>query len=325
MPDAGLFAAAKAGDLHDATTLTSQVKRMLADPKAQALIDNFAGQWLFIRLFDEVAPDPTLFPAFDASLRAAFKLETQSLFREFAFNGLPADQLLTANFTFANDRLAQFYGLPAVGGAEAKRVDLSANQQRRGLLTQAGVLAANAHPDMTSPVKRGKYVLEQLLCQGVPPPPANVNTMLAPDRTGVKTLRQTLESHLLNPTCASCHSLMDPLGFSMENYDAVGAYRALDNTLPIDASGSLPSGEKFNGAIELSQLIAKSPEFSKCLASKLYSYALGRSVVTDATHLDSSSLTAISAAFAKTGLKFQDLALSVVESPTFLNRRGDGS
>ncbi len=325
MPDAGLLAAAKAGNLHDPATLTTQVSRMLADPRSQALIDNFAGQWLFIRLFDEVAPDPTLFPKFDASLLPAFKTETESLFREFAFNGMPADQLLTANFTFANDRLAQFYGLPAVTGSAPQRVDLSLNTQRRGLLTQAGLLAANAHPDMTSPVKRGKYVLTQLLCQGVPPPPPNVNTALAPDRTGVKTLRQTLESHLLNPTCASCHSLMDPIGFGMENYDAIGAYRTIDNTLPIDATGAVPTGEKFNGALELSQLIAKNPEFPKCLASKLYTYALGRSVVPDPAHMDASTLSAISAQFAKSGLKFSDLALSVVESRPFLNRRGDGS
>ncbi len=236
MPDAGLFAAAKAGNLHDPATLSSQVKRMLTDPKSQALIDNFAGQWLFIRLFDDVAPDPGMFPKFDAGLRSAFKTETASLFHEFAFNGMPADQLLTANFTFANNQLAQFYGLPAVTGATSQRIDLSANPQRRGLLTQGGLLMANSHPNMTSPVKRGKFVIEQLLCQSVPPPPANVKTALEPDRTGVKTLRQTLESHLLNPTCASCHTLMDPLGFSMENYDAIGAYRTIDNTLPIDAT-----------------------------------------------------------------------------------------
>lgn len=325
MPDAALFAAAKAGTLHDPATLTGQATRLLADAKGQALLDNFAGQWLFIRLFDDIHPDPTLFPGFDDSLRTAFKHETQLLFREFAFNGMPADQLLTANFTFANDRLAQFYGLPAVSGSEPQRVTLGA-AQRRGLLSQAGLLAANAHPDASSPVRRGKYVLEELLCQGVPPPPPGVDTTIKPDSSGAKTLRQVLETHLLNPTCAACHSLMDPIGFGLENFDAVGAYRTTDNGLPIDATGALPDGQKFNGALELAQLLAKDPGFARCLTSKLYVYALGRGVVTDdPKHLDESSLAAITTQFAAQGLKFRDLALSVVQSPTFLNRRGDGS
>jgi hypothetical protein len=238
---------------------------------------------------------------------------------------MPADQLLTANFTFANDRLAGFYGLPAVGGSELKRVELG-NAPRRGLLSQGGLLLANSHPDASSPVKRGKYVLEQLLCQGVPPPPPTVNTTLTPDGTGQKTLRQVLESHLLNPTCAACHSLMDPIGFGMENYDAIGAYRTLDNGLPIDATGKVPTGETFNGELELAQLLAKDPAFSKCLTSKLYTYALGRKpVLDDANHLDPSTLSAIGAEFVKGGLKFQDLAQAVVTSATFLNRRGEGS
>ncbi len=326
MPDAELFDVAKSHKLHDSGQLANEVTRMLADPKAQALIDNFAGQWLFIRLFDEIDPTPTLFPGFDDSLRSAFKSESTLLFREFAFNGLPADQLLTANFTFANDRLAKFYGLPPVGSTTPQRVDLTSHPERRGFLAHGGVLAANAHPDLSSPVRRGKYVLTQLLCQGVPPPPPDVNTTLAADTTGAKSLRQVLEAHLLNPACAACHSLMDPIGFGMENYDAIGAYRTTDNALPIDATGKLPDGTAFNGLPELTQLLAKQPAFASCLSSKLYGYALGRSPVTDdPKQLDPSTLSAITAAFSKGGLKFDGLVRSVVTSPTFLNRRGEGN
>ena len=324
MPDDALFAAAKAGNLHVAANLTSEVSRMLADPKAQALVDNFAGQWLFIRLVDDAAPDPTLFPTFDASLRSAFKSETQMLFHEFAFNGLPADQMLTAPFTFANDRLAKFYGLPPVGSDQMTRVDLTNNTQRHGLLSQGGLLLVNSHSDRTSPVRRGKYVLSELLCTDIPPPPPTVNTKIVADTTGAKTLRQVLEAHVVDPSCASCHKLMDPIGFGMENYDAIGAYRTTDNSLPIDASGTLPSGESFNGLAQLTPLIAKNPAFPKCLATKLYTYALGRGIVSDPTQMDGVALTAMADAFVKGGLKFQDLVGGVITSAPFLNRRGEG-
>ena len=324
MPDDALFAAAQAGNLHLPTNLASQVSRMLADPKAQALVDNFAGQWLFIRLVDDAAPDPTLFPSYSTSLGAAFKQETQLMFHEFAFNGLPADQMLTANFTFVNDQLATFYGLPPVGSTQMQRVDLSNNTQRRGLLSQAGLLLVNSHADRTSPVLRGKYVLTELLCTDIPPPPPTVNVMIVPDTTGSKTLRQVLAAHITNPSCASCHSLMDPIGFGMENYDAIGAYRTTDNSLPVDASGTLPTGEMFNGIVQLAPLIAKNPAFPPCLASKLYTYALGRGVDTDPTQMDTTTLAAVSAAFSKGGLKFQDLVGGVVTSAPFLNRRGEG-
>ncbi len=327
MPDDTLFAAAKAATLHEPATLSAQVARMLADPKAQALVDNFAGQWLFIRLVDGAAPDATLFPQFDVSLRSAFKAETQLLFHEFAFNGMPADQLLTAKFTFANNRLATFYGLPPVGSDQMQRVDLSNNPQRVGFLAEGGFLTVVSHADRTSPVKRGKYVLSELLCTDIPAPPPSVNTAIAPDPTGAQTLRKVLEAHLVDPSCAACHGLMDPIGFGMENYDAIGAYRTQDNGQPIDATGTLPTGETFNGLAQLAPLIAKNPAFSKCLATKLYTYALGRGLVLPAdepAHLDSSTLTALSTAFSQGGLKFQDLVAHIVNSPTFLNRRGEG-
>ena len=325
MPDDQLFAAAKAGNLHDPTTLTNHVSRMLADAKAQALIDNFAGQWLFIRKIDEVTPDPTLFPQFDASLRDALKSETQLLFREVAFHGLAADQLLNAQFTFVNDRLAQFYGLRPVGSTTPVRVDLSGIAQRRGFLSQGGFLTVSSHADRTSPVLRGKYVLTELLCEDIPPPPANVNTKIGADPTGAMTLRQVLENHAQNPACAVCHSKMDPIGFGLENYNAVGAYRTTDGMLPIDSKGTLPSGQTFSGVADLAKIIGSNPDFPKCMATKLYTYALGRGLeVTDPNNMDLHTLSAVSGAFATSGLKFQDLVTRIVLSPTFLNRRGDG-
>lgn len=325
MPDASLFAAAQASTLHDPAQLATQVTRMLSDPKAKALVDNFAGQWLLTRLIDDVLPDAQLFPSFDPSLRASFKAEQQLLFREVAFNGLPVDQLLTANFTFANDRLAKFYGLPPVGSDEPKRVDLTGNTQRQGLLTQGGLLTVNSHGDRTSPVLRGKFVLTALLCKDVPPPPPTVNTMVTEDAMGVQTLRQVLEQHVNNPACKACHSSMDPIGFGMENYDAIGAYRTTDRSLPIDAKSTLPGGESFDGLVQLTRLIAKDPAFPACVASKLYAYALGRGAVTkDPTHLDQSTLDALATRFKANGLAFPDLVAGVVSSPTFLNRRGEG-
>ncbi len=325
MPDDQLFAAAKAGNLHEQGTLTNHVARMLADPKAQALIDNFAGQWLFIRKIDEATPDPTLFPKFDASLRAALKSETQLLFREVAFNGLPADQLLNAQFTFANDRLAQYYGLPVPGSTTPVRVNLSGTAQRRGFLSHGGLLTVNSHSDRTSPVLRGKYVLTELLCETIAPPPPTVNTKIGVDPTGGKTFRQVLEAHAQNPLCAACHKQMDPIGFAMENYDAVGTYRTTDGMLPIDSTGVLPSGQKFTGLADLAKIIGSDPGFPACMATKLYTYALGRGVnQTDPNNLDVPALAAVSSAFATNGLKFQDLVARIVLSPTFLNRRGDG-
>jgi hypothetical protein len=324
MPDAPLFASAQSGNLHEPAQLAAQIARMLADPKSQALVDNFAGQWLFTRLMDDAQPDAKLFPAFDASLGAAFKAETQMMFHEVAFNGLPADQLLTANFTFANDRLAKFYGLAPVGSDQLQRVDLTGNSQRQGILSEGTFLTVNSHGDRTSPVKRGKYVMTELLCTDIPPPPPTVNTTVEPDVTGARTLRQVLEAHLTNPSCATCHHLMDPIGFGLENYDAIGEYRTIDNTLPIDATGTLPSGATFNGLVQLTQLIAKDPAFPKCMTSKLYTYALGRGLVTtDPNHMDPSVLSAIASKFSGNGLKFQDLVSGIVNSPTFLTRRGD--
>ncbi|MGC4090070.1 MAG: DUF1592 domain-containing protein [Polyangiaceae bacterium] len=324
MPDAQLLSAAANGSLDSDAGVAAQAARMLQDPKASALVENFAGQWLYIRSIDEVTPDATAFPKFDASLRAAEKAETSRLFQEIALAGLPADKLLTADFSFVNDRLAQHYGLPAVGSTSPVRVSLAGNAQRRGFLSHAGVLTVTSHPARTSPVVRGKWILNQLLCTDVPPPPPDVQTMLG--ETGVvsgATLRQRLEQHRADPQCSTCHSLMDPIGFGLENYDAIGAYRSSDNDAPIDSAGKLPDGRAFSGPVELAALIAADPNFPRCMSEKLYSYALGRGIDRSASHLDTSTVAKLSDTLKSSGFNFAQLVAQLVQSGPYLNRRGE--
>ncbi len=323
MPDDELFAQAKSGALHDPATLSAQAQRMLKSPKAQALVDNFAGQWLYIRMMDEVAPDPEAFPKFDAGLRAAMKSEAERLFQDVVAGAISADQLLTANFTYVNDRLAAHYGLPSPGSSNMVRVNLPAGAQRGGFLSQGSFLTVTSHTTRTSPVVRGKWVLGQLLCTDVPPPPPDVDVTSIDQMTG-GTLRQRLEAHRANPKCAACHGLMDPIGFGLENYDAVGAYRTADGQAPIDASGTLPSGQAFTGALQLERLIANDSNYAACLVDNLYAYALGREPdTTTPGHLDRSIIEALADRLRQSGYDFRDLAARIVTSATFTSRRGE--
>jgi Protein of unknown function (DUF1592)/Protein of unknown function (DUF1588)/Protein of unknown function (DUF1587)/Protein of unknown function (DUF1595)/Protein of unknown function (DUF1585) len=322
MPDDGLMKAAGDGSLLDAGTLASQVDRMLASPKAESLVSNFAGQWLYIRQTQQLQPDPTTFPSFDQPLRDAMQSEAELLFRDVALNGAPVDTLLTATYLYANDRLASHYGLPPVGSATPVKVALGVGNHRGGILAQAGFLTATSHPVKTSPVKRGKWVLNQLLCFDVPPPPPGVQTSLD-NSTVTGTLRQVLEAHRSDPNCSSCHLLMDPIGFGLENYDAVGAYRTQDSGLDIDSAGQLPSGATFSGAAQLSALVAADPSFPGCVVQKLYAYALGRLPDRTPTQMDGQTLASITASFRGNGLAFKTLVKSIVTAPTFLNRRGE--
>jgi hypothetical protein len=326
MPDEDLLASAESGALSDPVTLAAEARRLLLDPRASALIENFAGQWLHLRAIDDLAPDPLAFPSFDEPLRAALKLEAELSFREVAFAAQPATSLLTADFTFLNDRLAAHYGLPAPGSSEHLRVSLAGNTQRGGLLAQGGFLALTSHPNRTSPVRRGKWILDELLCTVVPPPPPDVDVgaAAAAVERGLSQ-REALEQHRRDPACASCHVLMDPIGLGLENYDAVGAYRTMDAATPIDAAGELPSGETFSGSRELAAIIAAQPEFARCIVQKLYTYALGRPPSSESGHLDPSTLEAISARFVERGYAFEDLVLSIASAPTFLQRRGDAT
>jgi hypothetical protein len=320
MPDDALFAAADASTLRDGKVLQAQITRMLADPKAQALTQNFAGQWLYTRIISDLAADKTLFPMFDTELKTAMRQETEMLFSDIAFNGTPADQLITGNFTYLNDRLAAHYGLPATGSKDLKKVTLS-NNQRGGFMGQGTILASTSHPSRTSPVLRGKWVLEDLLCMDVPAPPPDVNTALPTPPPG-STFRQVLEAHK-QKSCASCHKLMDPIGFGFENYDAIGRYRTMDNGQPIDSSGAYLDGKAFSGIKELGGMVAADPQFARCMASKLYTYALGRAPQDTAGHVDPSTLDVLAWQFAKGGFHFDSLLLNIVASDAFQKRRGE--
>jgi hypothetical protein len=324
MPDEALLSSAAAGTLGAPEELRQQTTRLMQDPRASALIDNFAGQWLHLRSIATVQPDPAKFPGVDEALLTAMKGEAELTFRDIVFKGAPLQQLLVSTYTYLNDRLATHYGLPAVGSSELVKVDLGGSTQRGGLLSQAGFLSLTSHPERTSPVKRGKWVMDELLCATVPAPPGNVDlgAVAMAEQQGLSQ-RQALEQHRQNPTCNACHKLMDPIGLGLENYDAIGAYRTMDAGSVIDSAGVLPTGEAFSGAQELSAIIAKNPDFARCAASKLYTYALGRTPVLEATHLDEPTLQSITDAFAASGYAWNQLVASIALSPTFTQRRGE--
>lgn len=316
MPDDELFDAAAAGLLQDPAEIEAQVDRMLEDPKSDALIESFAGQWLYTRNLTDHQPDYMAFPDFDEPLREAMRTETQLFFREFLHGDLPLGQMLSADFAYLNDRLAEHYGLPPVG-ADFQRVTLDA-PDRGGLLTQGSVLTVTSYPTRTSPVKRGKWILTQLLCDAPPPPPPGVEG-LKTEEVPTGSIRQRLEAHRADPVCASCHEIMDPLGFGLEHYDGVGAWRTDDRGFPVDSSGQLPTGETFDGATELSGLLSEDARFSACVTEKLFTYALGRGAEkTDAPYLDH-----INQELGERGQRLRELVKIIATSEPFRMRRGD--
>jgi hypothetical protein len=322
MPDDRLFTLAGAGKLHNPAVLEVEVRRMLVDPKAQALVENFGGQWLETRRLNIVTPDPNLFPKFDDELRAAMRRETDLFLGEIVREDRPIAEFLTADFTYINSRLAHHYGIKGVAGEEFKRVSLK-ETPRRGVMTQASVLTVTSNPNRTSPVKRGKWILEVLLGTPPPPPPPNVPLLSeSPKAVSQGSLRQRMELHRSNPACASCHSRMDPLGFGMENFDAVGAWREREGKFSIDASGRLPSGESFKTPIELSTIIAaKLPLFRRTLAERLMVYALGRGLEAS----DTLWVERIADATQADGDRFSRLVVEIVTSDPFQKRRGEGT
>jgi hypothetical protein len=275
MPDQILYEAAAAGRLSDEAGLRDEVDRMLQDEKAQALVDNFAGQWLRIRALEDHVPDYQAFPEWDDALKNAMREEARLFFSEFLRGDAPLSELLLTDFTYLDDRLASHYGLPVQPGPEHQRVTLEASDSRFGLLTLGSLLTVTSTPTRTSPVKRGVWILEQLLCSEPPPPPPGVEGLIQ-DGMASGTLREQLELHRADPSCASCHNLMDPLGLGLESYDGIGAFRTEDQGLPIDASGELVTGEAFDGAREMAALIQTDPRFDVCVVEKLFTYALGR-------------------------------------------------
>ena len=316
IPDDELLGVAARGGLKDPHALEREVRRMLADPRADALVTNFAAQWLFLRELQNARPDS---PDFDGNLRQSFQRETEMLLRAVVREDRSIVDLLTADFTFVDERLARHYGIPGVRGSRTRRITLSADSPRRGLLGQGSILTVTSAANRTSPVQRGKWVLENVLGAPPPQPPPGVETNLEPDAAQVKatSLRQRMEMHRNNPACASCHSIMDPIGFALENFDHAGKWRTLDGTSPIDASGQLVDGTKLDGSESLRRaLVARSGVFAEVAAEKMLTYAVGRALRPQ----DMPSVRAITRGAAKDNYRFSSLVLGVVRTPQFQMR-----
>jgi len=319
MPDDELFALAEQGTLR--ANLDAQVTRMLADPKAQALVENFGGQWLQVRRLETFSPDPQLFPDFDSSLRDAMRGETERFFAAIMREDRSVLEFIDADYTFLNERLAKLYGIEGVSGEEFQRVSLG-DSQRGGVLTQASVLAITSNPTRTSPVKRGKWIMEQLLGTPPPPPPPNVPELDgAEGQKLIGSLRERMVQHRENPACASCHQQMDTLGFGMENFDAIGKWRDQDGEFAIDSTGTLPDGRSFATPRELKQvLLAEKGLFARCLAEKMLTYALGRGV----EYEDKCAIDDIVATLETNDYRFSALVRAIVQSDPFQYRRAQG-
>jgi hypothetical protein len=317
MPDDELLAPAGQGRLRQ--ELTAQVRRMLADPKSAALVQNFAGQWLTLRKLDYVVPDPETFPGFDPDLRSAMVRETELFFDAVLREDRPILELLDADFSFVNERLARHYGIAGVIGLEFRRVPVPPN--RGGILTQASILTLTSNPTRTSPVKRGKWVLEQIMGTPPPPPPPDVPE-LPPTKQLTGSLRKVMEEHRTNPLCASCHQRMDPIGFAFENFDAIGAWRDRDGAFPVDASGVLPDGRSFQGPSELKRMLRENSDaFRRCLSEKMLTFALGRGL----EYYDRCAVDAILEALDEGGNRLSTLVLAVVQSEPFQMRTATGA
>lgn len=318
MPDAALFAAAESGALgQDPTKLGAELERMLADDKAAALADNFAGQWLTLRRLQLVEPDPVTFPDYDVELRDAAARETASFFSTLLKENAAVTTLLTADFTFVNQRLAQHYGV-TVSGSELQRVSLAATE-RVGLLSQTSFLMANSHPSFTSPTKRGAWVLEQLLCSPPPPVPPDVMGELTAPAAG-ETVREKLEAHRAQASCAGCHALMDPIGLGLEHFDAIGRFRDSQGGRAVDASGVLEN-TSFSGVRELSALLSQDPRLQSCFTQQLLTYAVGRSFHGAGGHAYAERVAQSTVAAGQPGVR--DLLEAVVHSEAFRTRRGE--
>ena len=312
MPDSQLFQLARDGKLSQPTILKKQVTRMLADQKSAALVENFAGQWLQLRDVEVLQPDPKLFPNFDPPLRTAMKQETEEFFLHIMRENRSVLEFLTADYTFANARLARHYGMEGVEGDQFQRVALG--PRRRGVLTQASILLLTSNPTRTSPVKRGKWILDNILAEPPPPPPPDVPE-LDEDAETLGSLREQMEQHRSNPTCAVCHRKMDALGFGLENFDAIGGWREKDGKYSINPAGELPDGAKFSGAADLMEILAdsKKDEFLRCLSAKMLTYALGRGL----DSWDRCAIREITDQLRQDDNRFHTLVMAIVLSEPF--------
>jgi mono/diheme cytochrome c family protein len=319
MPDEQLLTLAEAGELSNRETLRVQVDRMLADDKSASLAESFAGQWLEIRALENVNPDPDKFPSWQPELRDAMKTETTLFFEAILKENRPMADFLDADFTFLNGLLARHYGIEGVEGPDFRRVEL-ASSERGGILSHGSVLTVTSYPTRTSPVIRGKYVLQNILGTPPPPPPPNVPA-LDEDSVGQgASLRDQMEAHRANPACATCHARMDALGFGLENYDAIGQWRTQDGEFPVDSSGVLPSGESFETPKELRVILQQQlPVFARNLTEKMLTYSLGRGL----EPFDRATVNQLMTRLEADDYRFQTLIHEVVQSLPFLERRGE--
>ena len=321
IPDDELLDDAARGRLKDPNVLTAQVRRMMADPRAEALVENFAGQWLVLRNIRDAAPDPDLFPDFDENLREAFQRETELFIDSQVRDDRSVPELLTADYTFLNERLARHYGIPGVHGTRFRRVTL-AEGQRGGLLGHGSLLTVTSYPNRTSPVLRGKWLLENILGTPPPPPPPDVPALKDKGENGrPQSVRERLEDHRRNPTCAACHAQMDPLGFALDHFDAVGKWRDGGRRDPVDASGTLPDGSTFRGLDGLRTLLdSRREQFVATVTEKLLAYALGRGLEA----YDMPAVRKIVRDAAADNHRWSSIVLGIVDSVPFRMRTGIG-
>jgi hypothetical protein len=321
MPDDELLELVRKGDLSKKEILAAQAKRMLKDPKSKALTENFAGQWLQLRRLKTSMPDTKLFKDFNEPLRADMQKETELFFDYIVKEDRSVLEFLDSDYTFLNERMAKHYGIDGVQGNDFRKVTLS-DDRRGGVLTQASILMITSNPTRTSPVKRGKWILENIFNAPPPPPPPDVPE-LSEKKAVVESasLRQRMEQHRKNPNCAVCHDRMDPIGFGMENYDAVGAWRDKDGKFDIDPAGELPDGKSFKSPKELKVILkAKDKQFRRCLADRLLTFALGRGLEAS----DQCCVDQIADDLGRNDYRFSSLVVSIVQSEPFRMRRGNG-
>jgi len=320
IPDDQLITVASQGKLKDPAVLEQQVKRMLADDRSEELVKNFAGQWLMLRNLPNVQPDPNEFPNFDDNLRQAFRRETEMFFGSIMREDRSAVDLLTADYTFVNERLAKHYGIPGIYGSQFRRVKLTGpvGEERRGLLGQGSILTVTSEANRTSPVKRGKFILEAILGTPPPAPPPNVPPLKENEGAQAMSVRARLELHRKNPPCAGCHAVMDPLGFSLENFDGVGEWRTKEPGGAVDPSGQLADGTKIDGPVALRNAIMKHPEqFVRTLTEKMLTYGLGRGL----EYYDMPTVRGIARDASRNDYKFSSIVLGIVKSTPFQMRR----
>jgi len=321
LPDDKLIAVAQTGKLHEPKVLQAQVDRMLADPKAQALTENFAGQWLYLRKLDYQRPDRRIFPDFDNRLRAAMKTETEMFFDGIIRENRPVLDFLDADYTYLNQRLAEHYGIPSVYGTSFRKVHLDPALHRGGLLGQGSILTVTSYNNRTSVVLRGKWILENILSAPPPPPPPNVPTLNATKNGKLLTVREQMEMHRANPVCSSCHTKMDPLGFSLENFNAVGAWRASDAGKLLDVSAVMPDGTKFDGPTGSGGLqgilLSRKDQFTDAFVERLMTYALGRGLEAP----DMPAVRKVRYAAAKDNYRMRTVIMGIIQSVPFSMRR----